>query len=308
MPVLNNHEIEKRDGRIPYARYIALWKAIEDAVDDPFFGLHLAQNQADATTYGAVGLAGKTCRTLREAVELVIRYTPVLNQTTDTRLIDDGKIARLIDGPKLSELPWTRHKAESVLATYVALARKWIGQQWHPLAVHFRHAEPQCIDELVDWFGCPVHFGCDYNELQCPSSAFDISIIHADSELRDFLTRQVESAADGLTADIDFTERVRRAIIELLHEGRIRLEDVADKLALAPRTLQRHLQKELLDYSTILDEVRFERARQLLGLENRTVKETAAELGFADTKSFRRSFKRWTGMTPSDWQAKDGIQ
>ncbi len=94
----------------------------------------------------------------------------------------------------------------------------------------------------------------------------------------------------------------REAHIELLVQERYReltLETLAIELHLS-RSRTAHLVKELTgkNLTQLLNEHKLKIARNLLTYTNHTVAEIAHHLGFRDTASFHRQFRRWTGTTP----------
>ncbi|MCG6858361.1 MAG: helix-turn-helix transcriptional regulator [Salaquimonas sp.] len=86
-------------------------------------------------------------------------------------------------------------------------------------------------------------------------------------------------------------------------EGQCGLEQVARALGLHPRTLQRRLAASGQDYSEILAQARFEKALRLMDDPTLRIFDIALELGFLDTSNFSRSFRLWTGVTPSIFRA-----
>jgi AraC-like DNA-binding protein len=66
--------------------------------------------------------------------------------------------------------------------------------------------------------------------------------------------------------------------------------------------LRRHLQATGSSYQQLLDELRFERAKQLLQDEQLPIHRIAEALGFSETASFRHAFIRWSGVAPSQFR------
>ena len=81
------------------------------------------------------------------------------------------------------------------------------------------------------------------------------------------------------------------------------LIDMCVVTVLAARTLRRHLQELGTHYQELLDELRFERAKTLLGQEDWPICRIAEYLGFSETASFRHAFQRWSGVPPSRFRA-----
>jgi AraC-like DNA-binding protein len=69
-------------------------------------------------------------------------------------------------------------------------------------------------------------------------------------------------------------------------------------LGLSERTLYRRLAAQGLTFGRVLDQVREQRASFLLDNTQMSVERVAEALGFAETASFSRAFKRWKGMSP----------
>ena len=77
---------------------------------------------------------------------------------------------------------------------------------------------------------------------------------------------------------------------------------LARQVDVSPRTLHRCLQESGTSYQTPLDAVRWDLARSYLEERHFAIEEVAFLLGFAETSTFYRAFRRWTGMTPGEFR------
>ena len=94
-------------------------------------------------------------------------------------------------------------------------------------------------------------------------------------------------------------------ILMTLREARgtqVTLEDIARRVNVSARTIDRHLKKEGQGFRELSDKLRFERACDLLCVPGATIAEVAAQLGFSDAANFSRAFKRVHGMSPGEYQ------
>ena len=95
-------------------------------------------------------------------------------------------------------------------------------------------------------------------------------------------------------------------ITMLLREAQgqqLTLDDIARRMNISARTIDRNLKKEQLQFRDLSQQVRFERAREQLAQPGITVSRVAQELGFSDAANFSRAFRRHCGLTPSEFQA-----
>jgi len=89
----------------------------------------------------------------------------------------------------------------------------------------------------------------------------------------------------------------------VLRESRgksISLEELAHRLNVSARTIDRRLKQEGMGYRQLVDKVRFELASEMLNNGTISVTEIAQQLGFSDAANFRRAFKRVTGVAPGE--------
>src|SRR5690606_13027510 len=94
---------------------------------------------------------------------------------------------------------------------------------------------------------------------------------------------------------------IRAALLEAFERGGLpELPDVAQRLNLGPRTLQRRLAAAGTAWQALVDDVRRERALYWVRETDRPLAEIADVLGYAESRSFIRAFRRWTGETPGE--------
>jgi AraC-like DNA-binding protein len=83
-------------------------------------------------------------------------------------------------------------------------------------------------------------------------------------------------------------------------------EEVAETLNVSARTLQRKLGDSGTTFKKIVDETRHAQALAHFSMPHMSVNEVTHLLGFSCSSSFTRAFRRWTGLSPSEWRAGSG--
>ena len=100
------------------------------------------------------------------------------------------------------------------------------------------------------------------------------------------------------------TERVRGALLEMLPSGQTSVDDLARRLFVGRRTLQRRLGEEGTSFKTVLTGVREELARHYITKSELPYPQISFLLGYEDPNSFFRAFRSWTGATPDSIRAR----
>jgi AraC-like DNA-binding protein len=97
-------------------------------------------------------------------------------------------------------------------------------------------------------------------------------------------------------------DRIRAAIAADLPGHEPSLAAVAPRLALSPRSVQRRLAEAGTSFARMVDAVREERAKAALRSDEVSLAEVSWLLGFSEQSAFARAFKRWTGVSPTEWR------
>ncbi|MGN0254508.1 MAG: AraC family transcriptional regulator ligand-binding domain-containing protein [Chordicoccus sp.] len=109
-----------------------------------------------------------------------------------------------------------------------------------------------------------------------------------------------------LEVDDSISARVRSALTELLPGGAGTIEDVAEKLGLSKRTLQRKLSEEKTTFQKQLNSTREILAIHYIRNTNMTTNDMAYLLGYAELNSFLRAFTVWTGKSITEYRKEIG--
>lgn len=135
-----------------------------------------------------------------------------------------------------------------------------------------------------------------------PREALSMQLRAENTDERARLQRQVR--AHAALSDPDFRTEVVRLLRSRVVFGGTSSEEVAHYFSLHPRSLLRKLRAYGTTFRTLLGDMRFEVACQLLEGTRLSVTEIGIVLGYADTAIFTRAFERWSGTAPSRWRGR----
>lgn len=300
---LSHVDLDDPDGRLAYGSLTALIDHVAASAGDPDFGLHAAEAHVDTAALGVVGFAARASPTLRDALDRTARYARLINENAAFAVTYDAGGARLVDAP-IGPLAWPRHYAELSLATFLLLARAWTGAPFAATAVSFQHPRPDDISAHVRIFGCTPVFGAAENALVLPPEALALPFVTGDPFLAQYLDRRLDELARARAAAPGPLAEVRAVIARSLPHGLPTLAAVARELGVSERTLQRRLQERGVTFNSVLDSVRRDVALSAIAAPNTSVQEAAHVAGFSRVDTFRRTFRKWTGMSPREYRGE----
>ncbi len=288
------------DARFDVTATARLWQGAVEATGDPAFGLY-ASRFVNQPTFHALGYAIMASSTLREALVRNVRYGRLVSDAAECRLEERGEVASLIlDIPKDQQQP--AHEAMDGMICLIARSfRALSGGKLNPTRVALQRPAPDSSqDAWPKVFRAPVVFDADTNVLEYPAAELDTRLPAGNTEL----ARMNEEVVARYLARLEqehITTRVRSHLTEQLSSGEPSAAATAKSLGLSQRSLQRKLADEGTTYKDLLNDTRKDLACAYLREGRTSITELAFLLGFTDTSSFARAFKRWTGTSPSDY-------
>jgi AraC-like DNA-binding protein len=300
---LSPSELADANHRLPIERGTKVIAAASKMSRTPALGLRVGET-APIGALHVVGHILTSCATMREAVELFLRYSALVFEGGGFRLIEHGEEGRFIYEHPFAGSRLERFAAEVSLTVLLRMGLQLSGSDKRPTEVRFRHAAPDYLAEYERVFHCPVTFAAATNEIVFNRRVLDQPQLHRDELLCELLRER----ADQLLADAHTTERLAERIVDglklQLQLGGSDPAQVAQRLGMTLRSLQRRLQASSLSLSRLVDEARREVACASLRRRDVAIKDIAHRLGFSEPSAFHRAFKRWMGMTPAQFRER----
>jgi len=294
-------QLADRDAYLPFHKQIRLGESLARRRPGINIGL-VGLDYFRVSTLGVLGYVVSHCASLGDALHAFARYQGVLSPAVRWR-VDDGPPPRvLVEVP--ASLQRLAFPLETQVGVWIMLGRQLTETQWSPTRVRLRHHPRGAPEEFAERYGCPVEFGAAVNELELTAEVLALPVVGAQPELQPSLVRLVRSVQHNLPAAEDHQSRVRSLLLEELVGGLTSKDEAARRLGLSSRTLTRRLQEEGVTFRELLEEVRQELAQAWLADPSVAIHEVAYLLGYSEPSTFHRSFRRWTGQTPTTWRQK----
>lgn len=262
---------------------------------EPGIGFYLGLKMR-ISAHGSLGFAAMTSGTVREALEVAVRFAPTRTNVLAVQLHVDPPTASLVLEERAS-LGIAREPIVLALLTGIAQLGNTLTGRELMGSMDFAFPEPEYVQRFRPLFSAPMRFSQPSHRLIFEAKTLDCPITLHDPAARKLAREQCERELDALGETGQLLSRVR-ALLPREGGGFRGLEEVARAIHVSPRTLKRQLASQGTSFSALVDEQRRERATLLVRAGELGLDEIADRLGYSDPANFIRAFRRWTKMTP----------
>lgn len=266
----------------------------------------IKMNSHDILGYGML-----SCRDLDQVLRLVSRYYHLMTEMFTLRYRRTAELGEALYSPVIAmPLEMLRFYMEIIAVAHQNQVQLILGGALHPYDIVLAMPRPAHHARYLALAPARFHF----DEQAMPGVRVVMSADLLDHPLQlasAKVVQQVEERCEALTrrptpGDGGWGSFVTMMLTEARGE-QLTLDDLGRRLNVSARTIDRHLKKEGLQYRDITQRVRIARAREMLDQAGTTVAQIAERLGFSDAANFSRAFRRYTGVSPTQYQQGDGV-
>lgn len=272
--------------------------------DEPGLGL-LAGMLCHPTSLGIWGFALSTSATLRQALELGLRYLDLSFAAGEIRLEAKGAQVEIIrdDSAVPSELRrFTLERdmvaigitQQDLLPLRLPAVRLELALPMHPM--YEAVSTLLGVSEMV--------FDADRSALTVPTAALELPLPQANPASMKLYEEQCAEIVQRRRNRFGVSEQVRELLIH--RHGLAEQSDIAADLNISVRTLRRRLAAEGTTFRELSSETIGLLAEELLST-GLTVESVADRLGYASVSAFGTAFRSWRGQTPGQYARENRL-
>ncbi len=299
---LTQQDVEKPKQLMRSNAFVRLLNVAAEETGSDYFGMHLS-TQLDLSFLGSLGLLLQHSRTVGDALKTYIRFHPVRFSRGGPELRIEGEFAYLVSTNMIFS---ENMKQVFYLAGGIGLAilEALLGEDWSPVAVHTTLDRPELAEYIHRYYRVRLKTAQERDQIVFNASDLQrkVPVIGQFGEHLQVLSDEMEKKLEA-----DIVSRTEHMARTLMPDGTCSMENVSTLLGLGKKTLQRRLQSQGVTFKALVDNMRKSIARQHLDQDRYSMGQLAILLGYSEPSAFTRAFKRWFGMTPSQWHRRSSI-
>jgi len=302
---LTREALDEPRAQLPVPTMVTLLERARRLSGEPAIGLYTGLHTR-ATLYGHLGFAVLSASTIREAIDVSLRYGPIVTTALSVRLRVEKREASLIVD---EHADFGGARDIVILSTLVSLwqvSRSLTGRELTTSTAEFALPEPVYSAKLVV-DGLKMRFDRPVHRLTFDARSLDLPYLMPDPVALKLAREHCQQELDSLGLNAGLPARVR-GLISKPGGGYRGLEEVAAALKRSARTLKRQLSAQGVTFSELRERELSERAMVLLGSAELSLAEIAIRLGYSNVTNFERAFHRWTDSTPAEQRRANGVR
>ncbi|AYG44370.1 AraC family transcriptional regulator [Pseudomonas sp. Leaf58] len=286
--------------RVSAEAYARLWRLLARRCNDEFFAMDRRGLRSGSLAF--MCRASMAQPTLGAGLETALAFLSLMLEDLQPGLVRQQGLAEIVinepcDEPRRAFTYFTFWMIVHGVACWLA------GRRIPILAVDLRCAEPPFCGDYRVMFSDNLQFDRPRTRMIIAADCLDIPIKRSEEELQRFLAEAPGNILVKYRDPASLGLRIRADLLRLPPGQWPDGDALARQLCLSPSTLRRRLAEEGQSYQGLKDSARRELAIAWLGRHEAAMGEIAERLGFADSSSFYKAFRKWFGCNPGHYRA-----
>ncbi len=277
--------------RIPAAKVSRFWNWLSASQRDPSLGFKVALN-VPFGAYLVPNLMAAGSKTVGEGLTRACHNYSLIHSSARLQIKKLSRCIRIefIDDKNESS---SRQYVQYVLTTLVCHSRNATGIDWNPILLRSRNKDFSASKEFQDFFGGRL---AEY----CENDGFDITLkvwnqknqrhIPGILEILESESVRQQKSHQSMFSFSGITEQMVKVS---LGNDSITIKDIAKRMSVSVRSLQRRLAEERTSFEAIVEDARRSLAHSYLTDSSLTKSQIAYLLGYSEPSAFLRALKRW---------------
>ena len=250
--------------------------------------------------YGEFSQLLNSASNLREALKYLSQYRKQLCPLLAPKIVNDERYCYVLWQDTVGLDTQSQFMVEAYMSGLSSMVN-WLSNQNYPWRYCFNYDRPQHDAEYEVNLGPNLHFSLGINGMIIENSYLDKPWKnHTSHSAKRVLEQNCERSIDYPIAG--FIESVSEYLMANIRT-QISLDQTANAFSMSSATFKRKLKKHKWSFQKLQDQARLEVSLYLFHVKGWTNDQVADYLNFNDLTNFRRAFKRWSGITPSDSRA-----
>lgn len=289
--------------RLSYQQFVALIRNALQETNEPALGIFFGQ-RLNPMTHGVLGQAVMTASTIQQALEIVVKYYKTRFSAITLNFAIEGNEAVIQLDEHINFGDLKPFIVEMLFVSIIEGGLVLFGPRLLDGGMtKLSYPQPDYLEHYRPFFRDQLEFDQPLNQIRFSAQFLQLPMLMANPVARQLAEQECEEQLRDLQGKESLLAQVRK-MLESSEDRILTMEEVADRLFVTARTLRRQLQVFETSFQDLQSEVLCQRAQRLLLTTDRTVEEIASQLGYQDPSNFGRAFRRWTGLSPSEFRLR----
>ncbi|MCF1486370.1 AraC family transcriptional regulator [Pseudomonas sp. AA27] len=293
-------QLDLPEARVTAESYARLWRLLARRCNDEFFAMDRRGLRSGSLAFMARSAMAQP--TLGAALDNLLAFLSLMLEDLQPGLVRQQSLAEIVinepgDTPRRAFTYFTFWMIVHGLACWLA------GRRIPILAIDLRCAEPPFCDDYRVMFSENLQFERPRTRMIIAAECLELPVRRSDEELQRFLAEAPGNILVKFRDPASLARQIRHRLLEMPPGTWPDAEQVAATLHMSVSTLRRRLSEEGQSYQGIKDGVRRELAIAWLAEAQLGLGDIAERLGFADSSSFYKAFRKWFGCNPGHYRS-----